>query len=561
MSRSALTRLIHHAFAVEQMARQHSHPPDEAADILHLSLTRRQVLKGSGLLLGKFQLAPVFTRTADVDFSPERILVVGGGIAGLLATYRLRQAGVAVDLVEASLRIGGRLRSVVDLLRCPGTVELGGEFIDSYHTAVRSLVAELGLETVDLHLADRGLTPEVLYFRGQVYDPGAIAIAFAPLATRINRDLQRLAVDNGKASPERELGYFRDDLTYCNAGPGAVALDQRSLADYLDADDVDPVLADLIKAAYVAEYGMDAEAQTCLNMLLLIGSEVGRWNAYGSSDERWHVIGGNEQIPKRLAQRVAPAIETGTLLESIRQTAGDRYRVSLRSGSSSQERVYDRVLLAVPFSVLGQVELAVDLPPLKRRAIAELGYGTSSKLVTHYQQRIWRDRYQSTMLVYTDQNFQNTWESARYYPGQGGWVTNLRGGRQGLELGVGSPDEQAADLTQQLDPIFPGLAQIERSQTLRMVWAAEPHIQGSYACYGPGQWTTFGGVEAERVGNLWFAGEHCAINSQGYINGACETAELAALDILNDIGLRHAAAQQRRHLQHLVALQEGNGGV
>lgn len=55
---------------------------------------------------------------------------------------------------------------------------------------------------------------------------------------------------------------------------------------------------------------------------------------------------------------------------------------------------------------------------------------------------------------------------------------------------------------------------------------------GSYTCYRPGQWTTIAGDEAGAVGNLYFAGEHCATVSQGYMNGAAETGRQAALQIL-----------------------------
>jgi monoamine oxidase len=528
---------------------------DDASELMNLRLSRRQLLQASGVLLGAASIDRRLPTLPVGASDSERVLVVGGGIAGLLATYRLRQAGIVVDLVEARDRVGGRLQSISNLPGLSGTVELGGEFIDSQHTAVRSLAAELGLETADLHLADRGLETELLYFRGQRYSHRAIATAFTPLATRIAQDLRRIAgtTNSPDLAPHSIRPYYRDVVTYRNAGQATQALDQLSLAEYLQGDDVDPVVADLIKAAYVTEYGTDAEEQTCLNMLLLIGREANQWSTYGESDERWHIIGGNEQLTRRLAQQVAPAITTGMVLESLRKTAGDRYQVSFRSGAASQERIYDRVLLTVPFSVLRQVDIVADLPPLKQKAIAELGYGTSSKLVTHYQSRIWRDRYQSTMLIYTDQDFQNTWESARYTPGSGGWVTNLRGGKQGLELSAGAPEERATALAWDLDKIFPGIAEIPHTKTLRAIWASEPYIQGSYACYRPGQWTSFGGIEAERVDNLWFAGEHCALNSQGYINGACETAELAVLEILQDMGLRDAAMQQGQRVQRITA--------
>jgi monoamine oxidase len=49
------------------------------------------------------------------------------------------------------------------------------------------------------------------------------------------------------------------------------------------------------------------------------------------------------------------------------------------------------------------------------------------------------------------------------------------------------------------------------------------------------------GVEGERVGNLFFAGEHTSLEAQGYMEGGCETGQRAAAEILQDLGLTVAA--------------------
>jgi monoamine oxidase len=67
-------------------------------------------------------------------------------------------------------------------------------------------------------------------------------------------------------------------------------------------------------------------------------------------------------------------------------------------------------------------------------------------------------------------------------------------------------------------------------------WTAEPFALGAYTCYRPGQWTTIAGDEATRDGNLYFAGEHCARASQGYMDGAVQTGRMAALAILRRLG-------------------------
>ena len=525
-------RLIRRAYQISRLSVQMHCSPDQVEEWLQVAVSRRQMLGGLAVA-GMIGLSPKLSaqRPTNAVFSnghrsngaglDEPVLVVGAGVSGLTAAYRLQQAGGCVDVIEASHRVGGRLVSLTNFPGSLGTVELGGEFIDSRHTHVRSLAAELGLELADLHTADAGLEREILYFQGQRVNESKVIEEFAPLAHRINQDLETLNTRN---------------ITYREPSPHAIELDRMSLADYLEAEPISSLINQLVRVAYVTEFGRDPDSQSCLNMLFLIGAEVGKWSTYGLSDERYHVVGGNDQIPKKLAAQLTRQILYGTVLESIRATDAG-YRVSLRQDSTSLERTYSRVLLTVPFSVLRQVELAVDLPPVKRQAINELGYGTSSKLAVPYRERIWRTRYGCTISIYTDLDFQNTWESARYAPGPGGWVTDLRGGRQGVLLAQNNPDNHAQALTHDLEQIFPGISQVSRGRALQAVWVAEPYALGSYSCYLPGQWTQFGGAEAERVGNLWFAGEHCSLGSQGYMNGACETGEAAARSILADMGV------------------------
>jgi monoamine oxidase len=542
MARHPLTNLLRRAYRIASLAATTRCPLDEVEGLLpnHLpdrlcqnQFSRRQVLGGmaiasAAVMKPRSRFDPLLANESSTfdRVTNSRVLVVGAGIAGLTAAYRLHQVGVPVDVVEASPRIGGRLRSVTKPSEPSpenwGAVELGGEFIDTDHTAVRSLAAELGLEMADLRAADEGLEPEILYFQGRKISHSWVAEAFSPLAQRIARDVEILS---------------RWNLTYHDVNPDALRFDRLSLAEYLSLTPVHPIIEQLVRVAYITEYGLDADTQSCLNLLFLIGAEAGKWSTYGVSDERYHVIGGNELIPRCLAERLEGHIETNTALESIRKTADDRYRVSLRNGATSTERVYDRLVLTIPFTVLRQVELAVDLPPAKRAVINELGYGTSSKLAIPFQERIWRTRYGSTITIYTDMEFQNTWESARYAKGPGGWLTDLRGGRAGLHLGEGSPETQTQALLRDLDPIFPGINQADRGTSLRAIWASNPYALGSYSCYLPGQWTKFGGAEIERVGGIWFAGEHCSIGSQGYMNGACESAEQAAKEILAELGV------------------------
>lgn len=539
MAKSSLFKILNRVNGVARMSRKTGIPADELLEMTErrrareFRIRRRQFLQG-GLALTAAMAANVFPREgqrARAQTTP--VLIVGAGIGGLTAAYRLSQAGVPVNVIEAKNRIGGRMRSFQKALSTPLSVELGGEFVNTDHLCIRGLAEELGLELVDLLALDALAVEKNYLFEGRRVPIAEIIRDYAPVAQQIDADLE--AIDE-----------FED---YTTVFPKILELDNTSIAEYLDRiPNTTNTVRQIIKVAYTTEYGLDADQQSSLNLIYLIGTEPGEFEILGISDERFHVRGGNESIPQRLAQLLAGSVETGTVLEAIDSLPDGRYRVAVRSGTQTSDRVYERIVFALPFTTLRNVRLNVDLPPLKAAAINDLRYGTNAKAIGSYREKIWRNRYNSSANTYSDsQVFYNTWESAesRYTPGLG-LITNFQGGSQGVALGSATPQVHVDRLNFELERWFPGIsAAAIPFEALRSYWPGEPFARGSYSCYTPGDWTRFYGIEGERVGNLFFAGEHTSLENQGYMEGACETGELAATEILEDLGLT-ASAQALR---------------
>ncbi|MEH2030155.1 MAG: NAD(P)/FAD-dependent oxidoreductase [Nostoc sp.] len=532
MAKSALMGSLQCAYKIARASIKTGIPADEIVDILKQRTTRRRLLYGGLGLASALATATWHNGRDSMAFATiPKVLVVGAGIAGLTAAYRLRKAGVPVDIVEARNRVGGRMRSLANAAGTNVTVELGGEFIDTDHTKLRSLALELGLTIVDILATDQGLVPETWYFQGRKIPELEIISYFIPLARKIDEDL--VAIGDG-------------DVTYRSYNQAAFALDNTSIAEYLEQAQINPILQEMLYVSYTTEYGREAAEQSCLNLLFLIGTNTDTFSLYGESDERYTIRGGNDQVPRLLANYLANVIQTETELEAICIRPDGRYRVSLKSGYKTFDRTYERILLTLPFTTLRLVKLDVNLPAFKKKAIALLGYGTNAKLITAYQQKLWRNKYNSTAATFTDTGFQNTWEASRYQKGPKGLVTDFTGGKQGLSLGKGSAESQAQIFLPQLDRIFPGIKNLRQGEAIRAYWPGEQYTRASYACYLVGQWTSIAGAEQKRVGNLFFAGEHCSLSYQGYMEGGCATGEVAAQRILQDLGLRNISAQQKK---------------
>jgi monoamine oxidase len=521
MAKTNLIQALQRAYRIASFAAQQNIPADTAREILATRISRRRLLQSSlAVASGAAALAfdKQFHQPAIATSNKSPVLIVGAGIAGLTAAYYLIKAGVSVRIVEASKRTGGRMLSQQNALGTAVTMELGGEFIDSGHTNIRQLAKELGLVEVDLVTVDQGLQADVWFFNNRLIKEQELVTPLMPLAKQMERDVQAIGTVNYKTTNRR-----------------AIQLDRLSIAEYLRKYCPDPLLREFIKVAYLNEFGLEVEQQSAINLLSLIGKKTDKIEIFGESDQRYHIRGGNQQITNELAKKLRDRIETNTALESIRSTANGRYKVSLRQGSNSQTNIFDRVILALPFSILRRIDLDVQLPAVKQAAIQELGYGTNTKTMLSYSDRLWRSKYRSNGQSFSDLATSETWETSRYTPGNAGIITNFSGGRLGIQISKAKPATVIQQLTGQFDRIYPGVAQLSLSKLAISDWLDSPYVRGSYASYLVGQWTKFGGAEGERVGNLFFAGEHCSIEAQGYMEGGCATGVVAATAIIKEL--------------------------
>jgi monoamine oxidase len=543
MSRTPLFRLLQRSYRAASYSIVHAEPIDEVLDRRDATrnarvasreghgMSRRQFVAGTAAVAAVAALdacapaAPTPAATPRQGDGGPPVLIIGAGIAGLTAGYRLRQAGVPFRIIEAQNRVGGRMYSLRNFFADGQVCELGGELIDTPHERIQSLAQELGIVLDDLSKDDPTVRHETFYFDGAIRGERDVVAAFVPLARLVAAAIAPLGAD--------------PNVGYRDAAPAAVALDRMSITQWLDGAGASGWFRRLIDVAYTTEYGLPPDRQSALNFLLLIDPEPEPFRIFGVSDERYHVHEGNDLIVRTLGERLGDAIETNTVLESIDRRADGTYVCSLRRGSSSTNATSPHVIVTVPFTLLRDVRLNLPLPEVKRRAIAELGYGTNAKLMVGFSSRVWREQHRTNGSVLTDLPFQLTWETSRAQSGRAGILTNFTGGAHGVELGQGTAAEQATRLVTDLERVYPGVAAARAGmKEVRFHWPSFPWTRGSYAGYLVGQWTGFGGAEGEPVEGLHFAGEHCSRYAQGFMEGGCETGEQAAKHVAEARGKR-----------------------
>lgn len=515
MSRTPLFDMLRRAARLSRASRRPGAPPlDELIAMDRERRSRRSFLKGA-LAVGA-AAAIGATPGCSSGGDGTRVAIVGAGIAGLTAAWVLKKAGVIADIYEAAERIGGRMMTATSLLAPGQTTDLGGEFIDSDHTDLLDLVSEMGLDLYDvLAPSEVGLKSDAYFFGGVHRTVEEVITAFDPLAAQIAADYDAVG-----------------DVTYKDEA-GGTALDKMSLDVYLDNIGASGWIRDLLAVAYVTEYGLEMSEQSALNFIFLIGTDTtSGFKIFGDSDERYTVKGGSQRVVDEMGKRMADQINLGQRLVRI-ASDGEGYTLDfelLETGTTVTVDA-DLVLLAIPFTILREIDIQVDLPPAKKKAIDELGYGTNAKILVGFDKRIWREQGYSG-YTYADLPFQLAWDCSRQQDGDTGGLTLYSGGKPGLAVGQGSAASQAAELMKGMEQVYPGVTATMNGNTARFHWPTYNLCKGSYACYLPGQWTTIAGAEIEAVGNLFFAGEHTSYDFQGFMGGGAQTGRMAAEDML-----------------------------
>jgi monoamine oxidase len=491
--------------------------------------TRREFLKQAGAAGAVVAGASTMGRFAKAAYgaASPRIVVVGAGLAGLTCAYRLKQSGLIADVYEASGRIGGRCYSY----RAGGpfgsqVAEHGGELIDQGHTQVRQLAQELGLGLDNLLQAQPSGTEDFYWVNGHKY-------TYAQLSDDLNGIYQKLHKDVSAAS------YPTLWNSYTQRG---WELDHMSIIQWLDETVPNggskSDLGRVLDIAYNIEYGAESSVQSSLNLLYLLGySGQGQFRVFGPSNEKYHVRGGNDQIPERLAAGLSGQIKTGNELVAIARSSGGTFTLTFKKDLSTVTVTADHVVLALPFSILRSVNYRkAGFEPLKDIAIQELGMGTNSKLQVQFKDRWWYGAGNNGN-TYADTGYQNTWEVSRAQAGTPGILVDYTGGTIGASFGSGTPASRAQQFFSQLQPLFPGVDIASRWNGAATVdfWTGYQWTKGSYSYWKVGQYTKFSGMERARQGNCHFAGEHTSQDFQGYLNGGVETGEGAAAEILADL--------------------------
>lgn len=523
MSRSPFFNQVQRAIRLAQKFESEKTPTGQGLE----SISERQITRRSFLTLAGAAGLAVSPLAVALKRNPpaKRVAIIGGGLAGLSCADRLQSKGIQATIYEAGQRLGGRCfsnRTLVPGMAC----ENGGEFLDTGHKQMLGYANEFGLP-VESVIRQAG--EERYFFFGRFWSEAEVVDEFRAVVANMQADVHAIS---GAAS-------------FYSKNEADIFFDQMDLASYFASRCSGyPLIEAVLNEAYLAEYGLETSEQSTLNFLGFMRlNKQSKFEPFGVSDERFHLVNGNDGIVQGLSAKISGPKNLGAKLTRLGKNAQGEFLLYFNGSSSPQKA--DFVVLTVPFSVLRLVQLdaSLGLSADKIRAIQTLGYGNNAKTMVAFNGRHWATALGSNGGSYSDlPNLQNTWETNRANAGVKGIITDYASGNRGAHLRLDRVQQQVSSFLDNYEVVFPGSRATATKVGNRYVahlqhWPSDPLSQGSYTCYKQGQFTGIEGLNSEASGPLKFGGEHADsfYSWQGYMEGACLSGLRCANEVLADI--------------------------
>jgi monoamine oxidase len=443
------------------------------------------------------------------------VIVVGAGLAGLAAATKLEAAGLAVLVLEAQQRVGGRIHSMRQL----GSGEAGGTYIGAGYERVIAAASRHGVSLVDV-------TPVLQFFREQDL----------VLGTRVIRqaDWPEDPANPFPAADKAQLPWnYHRTLTVRDNPLGAPAdwLDPRFA--HLDVPARTWLRGlGLSDAAIALAYGMNASfgrnADDVSALLLLFRGAFSKAQRALAPKESvgFTARDGVQRIPEALAASLKGGVDLGRPVTAI-SVESDRATVRCTDSTTLHAR---HVVCAVPLGVLRKIAIDPTLPGLQADAFTRLPSQPLTQVYLRPTVKFWeRDGYAPSLfsdsgagMIAAARNGSNPNEVTSIAC----WIL----GDAAAALDRLPVDAAGRAVIAEIERIRPAAAGALEFVALHS-WGADPYAGGAWAYFRPGEVTRYAAKLGAAHGRLHFCGEHLATEARG-MEGAMESGERAAAEIL-----------------------------
>jgi monoamine oxidase len=483
-------------------------------------LSRRRLLAATGATAAGYALPSAAIAGTGRRRRSADVVVIGAGLAGLTAARTLVARGKSVVVLEARSRVGGRTHTIP--LGRRDWIDVGGQWVGPTQDGILALADEVGVKTFETYNSG----DNILWWEGEstrypatapvppVPDGGDQALITAVV------ELDSLAAELPPGEPwawNRATEF--DGQTF----------ETWKLATFSTRGA--RVAMDVAIEAVFACQPRDVSALFVLYYISQAGNAAGKGSlarlistAGGAQESRF--VGGAEKVSRKVARRLGKRLVLGAPVRRIRRT-GSGVRV-VADGVTVSAR---RAIVALSPTLAGRIQYDPALPALRDQLTQRVPQGSAIKVNVVYSEPFWRNDGLSGQVVSDEGPIKVTFDNSPP-DGSPGMLVGFLEGHDARLWGRRSPKLRRQAVLESLARYF-GPAGGSPTRYVETNWAEAPWTRGCYEGFTPpGVLVDFGEALRKPVGPIHWAGTETATRWIGYMDGAVESGERAAKEVL-----------------------------
>ena len=448
-------------------------------------------------------------RTRDAQ---KRVIVIGAGLAGLCAAFELDRLGHEPLVLEAQNRVGGRIYTLRSF--APGLyAEAGGMRIPRTHDLTLEYCKLFGLELRPFLMGN----PRGLVHVGGVRctaaeaeaDPGRLGYAVAEHERgRSPAQLWEEAIRDIRELLDRGGDGAWDEI--------ASQYDQYSLQEFLELRG----WSDAAIEMYAVLNFLESDLHNAV-------MEVLREDLGGAYVDMQEVVGGTDRLPNAFYRALDDKVRFGAEVHALDQDDAS-VSVHFKTEAGRFSVAGDYAVCTLPFSVLRSVEIMKPFSRDKQKAIRQLNYAASTKVLFQVRNRRWETEdgilggATATDLPVRRLNYPTPDPTTS----RGILLASYTWGQDALRWGSMSEETRLEQALEDVERIHPWIRD-EYEVGASHAWYSDPYAAGAFPLFDPGQQTELHAAIVRPEGRIHFAGDHCSLY-HAWIQGALESGIRAA---------------------------------
>ncbi len=452
------------------------------------------------------------------------VVVVGAGFAGLAAARALVEAGRSVLVLEARDRVGGRVLN--HDIGGGKIVELGGQWIGPTQDRIAALARAVGVETFPTYITGENVISfggKLSRYKGAIPKVGLLSLLdFGRAQLRFDRLARQVSADapwNAPHAAEQDRETFETWIRRNTRTSGA----RKFFA----------LFAEAVFAAEPSDFSL-------LHALAYTSSGGGFDSLVnvrrGAQQDRF--AGGSQLVAERVAAQLGERVRLSSPVRRI-EHGGPTIRVEADGLSVECERV----IFAIPPTLAGRIVYEPPLPAARDQLTQRLPAGSVIKCMAIYDRPFWRDSGLSGNATSDAGPVKLTYDNSPP-DGSPGVLLGFIEAAHARELGREPAEVRRKAVLDSLARYF-GERASKPDDYVEKDWSAEEWTRGCYGAHFPtGVWTQYGHALRAPVGSIHWAGTETATVWQGYMDGAVESGQRAAEEVLQAITGRDARQRE-----------------